>query len=508
MGINQVPSDDLSKSTIDAKGDLIVGSADDTVSRLAVGTNGQLLSADSTTTTGLKWIANSAAVGGGAFILSSGSLAGPYTYNVNVPVGAAVLDLKNTQFNGLVGINATFGTSTYKTYTWGTTQASAFTINSLNVYASSALTSVTIDTVPSGLWDSNLVTGFGVSNLTQSIAFGNGVFALTTTVYAAATSNSPSVIHSSTNGITWTSRYTFGATSQAAFLNYGNIFVATTAAGILGAERYATSTDGITWTGRAWPSTNWRAITRPEYVEGLATPWFLWVNSNSTQFWAGSTDGITWTTRPAPANGPASTIAGHSNFTTARVIALDTNTGGLPANYYYSSTDGVTWTSRPFGTTINTNYAGSLATDGSKYVLMEQKNVYNSTDGITWTVASVHENTFGISTNPGGLSYNSAPTAKWVASGSLATGAPGAGMVLSSSDGVTFYPHVGTNGSFEFPPNKYAFAYGNGTWAMKPLLNSSGAANGTTYVSVNGNGKIRGEIQGFITTYTPSTTLA
>ena len=40
---------------IDAKGDLIAGTAADTAGRLAVGTNGQVLTADSAETTGLKW---------------------------------------------------------------------------------------------------------------------------------------------------------------------------------------------------------------------------------------------------------------------------------------------------------------------------------------------------------------------------------------------------------------------------------------------------------------------
>lgn len=44
-------------STIDAKGDLLVGTADATISRLAVGTNGHVLTADSTTATGVKWAA-------------------------------------------------------------------------------------------------------------------------------------------------------------------------------------------------------------------------------------------------------------------------------------------------------------------------------------------------------------------------------------------------------------------------------------------------------------------
>ena len=45
----------IENTTIDAKGDLLVGTAADTVGRLAVGTNGFYLSADSSTGTGLAW---------------------------------------------------------------------------------------------------------------------------------------------------------------------------------------------------------------------------------------------------------------------------------------------------------------------------------------------------------------------------------------------------------------------------------------------------------------------
>ena len=55
----------VAKSIVDAKGDLIAATAADTVSRLAVGTNGQVLTADSAEATGMKW----ASAGGGGKVL-------------------------------------------------------------------------------------------------------------------------------------------------------------------------------------------------------------------------------------------------------------------------------------------------------------------------------------------------------------------------------------------------------------------------------------------------------
>jgi hypothetical protein len=45
----------INKTIVDAKGDIIAATAADTVARLPVGTNGQVLLADSAETTGLKW---------------------------------------------------------------------------------------------------------------------------------------------------------------------------------------------------------------------------------------------------------------------------------------------------------------------------------------------------------------------------------------------------------------------------------------------------------------------
>jgi hypothetical protein len=67
----------IAKSIVDAKGDIIAATAADTVSRLAVGANDTVLTADSTAATGLKWSAPAAA--GGMTVLASGSIANSAT---------------------------------------------------------------------------------------------------------------------------------------------------------------------------------------------------------------------------------------------------------------------------------------------------------------------------------------------------------------------------------------------------------------------------------------------
>jgi len=71
----------IAKSIVDAKGDIIAATAADTVSRLAVGTNNTVLTADSSTATGLKWATPSS---GGMTLLSTTTLTSNTTTISNI----------------------------------------------------------------------------------------------------------------------------------------------------------------------------------------------------------------------------------------------------------------------------------------------------------------------------------------------------------------------------------------------------------------------------------------
>jgi hypothetical protein len=69
-------------TAIDAKGDLVPGTGADTFSRLAVGANDTVLTADSTAATGLKW---ATVAGGGMTLISTTTLSGTSTTLSSIP---------------------------------------------------------------------------------------------------------------------------------------------------------------------------------------------------------------------------------------------------------------------------------------------------------------------------------------------------------------------------------------------------------------------------------------
>ena len=82
--VAQDDSNAIQNAIVDAKGDLIAATAADTPARLAVGTNGQVLTADSTAATGLAWATSAA---GGMTLINTGgtTLSGTSTAVSSIP---------------------------------------------------------------------------------------------------------------------------------------------------------------------------------------------------------------------------------------------------------------------------------------------------------------------------------------------------------------------------------------------------------------------------------------
>lgn len=87
-------------ATVDAKGDLLVGTSDNTVSRLAVGTNGQMLVSNSSTGTGLAWTT-----------VSYSPINSPtFTGTVTLPSTTSIGNVSNTEISYLDGVTSAIQT--------------------------------------------------------------------------------------------------------------------------------------------------------------------------------------------------------------------------------------------------------------------------------------------------------------------------------------------------------------------------------------------------------------
>jgi hypothetical protein len=134
-------------TAIDAKGDLVAGTGADAFSRLAVGANNTVLTADSTTATGLKW-ATPAASGSGLTFISS------------TTIGSAV---------SAVTVSSAFS-STYANYLITVELDTASTASQLYM---------TLGSTATGYYGNNIrltpnsatVTGFAQSNVTSMLSF-------------------------------------------------------------------------------------------------------------------------------------------------------------------------------------------------------------------------------------------------------------------------------------------------------------------------------------------------
>jgi hypothetical protein len=124
MDFSWVAQDDsnaIQNAIVDAKGDLIAATAADTPARLAVGANDTVLTADSSTATGLKWAAP--ASGGGMTLINTGgtALSGASVTISSIPSTYTNLYILMLGYYTATGDAATyvrFNSDTGNKYTW------------------------------------------------------------------------------------------------------------------------------------------------------------------------------------------------------------------------------------------------------------------------------------------------------------------------------------------------------------------------------------------------------
>ncbi len=173
-------------TAIDAKGDLIAGTGADAFSRLAVGTNGQILTADSTEATGIKWATPATSSSGLTFISkTSWSAAASVTVD-NVFTSTyqnyliVINDWVGSAYNIIPQMQMRYGSSTSGSVIYGSSFGMPYSGGSLVVQSTTAeaalnfwryigdgsgsFISVNVERVGTGSGQKALVNGIGVTD--------------------------------------------------------------------------------------------------------------------------------------------------------------------------------------------------------------------------------------------------------------------------------------------------------------------------------------------------------
>jgi hypothetical protein len=151
--------DILTKKIADAKGDLLVGTADNAISRVAVGTNGHVLTADSAETSGVKWAAPAAVGVFDTQITFEGATADAYETTLTVvdptadrtitlpdATGTVVLrDSTDTLTNKSIALGSNTVTGTIAEFNTAVTDADFATLAGTETFTNKTLTSPKIN---------------------------------------------------------------------------------------------------------------------------------------------------------------------------------------------------------------------------------------------------------------------------------------------------------------------------------------------------------------------------
>jgi len=117
--VAQDDSNAIQNAIVDAKGDLIAATAADTPARLAVGTNGQVLTADSTAATGLAWATPSTSggkIGQVVTVYTTSATGTTSTSYVDVSGVTASITPTSSSSKILIMINASLSSSANEKY--------------------------------------------------------------------------------------------------------------------------------------------------------------------------------------------------------------------------------------------------------------------------------------------------------------------------------------------------------------------------------------------------------
>ena len=131
--VAQDDSNAIQNAIVDAKGDLIAATANDTPARLAVGTNGHVLTADSTAATGIAWTAPAS---GGYTEIATGTLSSSALNltSISADYRDLVLVCKNFQNTSNYDVIFQLNSDSGSNYSWMVTgnpsSASSFSANS------------------------------------------------------------------------------------------------------------------------------------------------------------------------------------------------------------------------------------------------------------------------------------------------------------------------------------------------------------------------------------------
>lgn len=243
----------------------------------------------------------------------------------------------------------------------------------------------------------------------KAITYGNGNF--------VSVGFTDKVIYS-TDGITWSTANASAAGQPWSGIAYGNgIYVAVAEqVGDGSNNRFMTSSNLTTWTGRTVAEDSWRAVC---FGNGL------FVAVSQSAYIRTSTDGVTWTSRIDPVTGYWKSITYGNGLFVA--VGMDSNGNGV----YMTSNDGISWSG---GIVSTINELTSVTYGNGLYVAVSSfgtNRLMTSADGSTWTVRTLNSNEQKAWL---GVTYNNGT---FVAVGQEDI-SDGAGRVMTSTNGINW----------------------------------------------------------------------